>query len=215
MLEEQYRMVRPIGDLISTCFYDGQLRSPKTGGLLGYDKVMGRTVTWIDTGQLGERRLEQGTKSYANRAEAQLLLAQLGTIDGAINLGLIKVPDRRRLEVLIIAPYKSQVEELRRRLAPKTFHHLSTSVMSVDAVQGRESDLALISLTRSNPQGKLGFLGADYWRRINVALSRARYGLTIIGDAGFIRGTNGSLRTVLEYIEQHPGDCVVRQADSD
>ena len=87
--------------------------------------------------------------------------------------------------------------------------------MSVDAVQGRESDLALLSLTRSNAQGRLGFLGADYWRRINVALSRARFGLTIIGDAGFIRGTNGALRTVLEYVEQHPADCIVRLADND
>jgi superfamily I DNA and/or RNA helicase len=87
--------------------------------------------------------------------------------------------------------------------------------MSVDAVQGRESDLALLSLTRSNTQGRLGFLGADYWRRINVALSRARFGLAIIGDAGFIRGTNGALRIVLEYVEQHPADCVVRLADND
>ena len=214
-LEEQYRMVRPIGDLISTCFYDGRLRSPRTDGLPGYDKVLGRSVTWIDTGPLGERRRESGTTSYANRAEAQLLVSQLDTIDGAVDFGIIEVPSNKKLEVLVIAPYKSQVEELHRRLAPKSFRHLTTTVLSVDAVQGRESDLALISLTRSNQQGKLGFLGADYWRRINVALSRARFGLTIIGDAGFIRGTNGSLRTVLEYIEQHPDDCEVRPADRD
>lgn len=215
MLDEQYRMVRPIGDLISTCFYDGRLRSPRTEGLVGYDKVMGSTVMWIDTGPLGERRHEQGSTSFANRAEAQLLLTQLDTIDGAVDFGLIKVPEGERLEVLVIAPYKSQVEELRRRLAPKSFRHLTAIVMSVDAVQGRESDLALLSLTRSNTRGRLGFLGADYWRRINVALSRARYGLTIIGDAGFIRGTNGALRTVLEYIEQHPGDCEVRLAEGE
>lgn len=215
MLEEQYRMVRPIGDLISTCFYDGRLRSPRTEGLKGYDRVMGRTVTWIDTGPLGERRREQGTNSFANRAEAKLLMSQLDTIDKAIDVGFIQPPDDKRLEVLVIAPYKSQVEELRRRLAPKSFRHLTTSVLSVDAVQGRESDLALLSLTRSNPQGRLGFLGADYWRRINVALSRARYGLTIIGDAEFIRGTDGALRTVLEYIEQHPRDCEVRKTDRD
>lgn len=215
MLEEQYRMIRPIGDLISDCFYDRRLRSPRTEGLPGYDKVFGRAVTWIDTGPLGERRRESGTTSFANRAEAQVLLAQLDTIDRAAEFGLIAVPDGKHLEVLVIAPYKRQVEELRRRLAPKTFRHLAPTVLSVDAVQGRESDLALLSLTRSNTQGKLGFLGADYWRRINVALSRARYGLTIIGDAGFIRGTSGSLRSVLEYIEQHPADCEVRLAERD
>jgi hypothetical protein len=217
MLVDQYRMIRPIGDLISTCFYEDKLRSPKTEGLSGYEQVMGRAVTWIDTGPLGDRRREtQGVTSYANRAEAQLLVAQLARIDGAIDFGLIKLPDgRSRLEVLAIAPYKSQVEELRRRLAPRTFRHLAVTVMSVDAVQGREADLALLSLTRSNDQGKLGFLGADYWRRINVALSRARFGLTILGDAAFIRGTNGALRTVLEYIEQHPDSCNVRLADHD
>ena len=216
MLDEQYRMVRPIGDLISECFYEGKLRSPRTEGLAGYDKVMGRTVTWIDTGPLGDRRREQGATSFANRAEAQLLLTQLETIDGAVDLGVIKLPDQvTRLEVLVIAPYKAQVNELRRRLAPKSFRHLAPTVMSVDAVQGRESDLALLSLTRSNAQGRLGFLGAEYWRRINVALSRARFGLTIIGDAGFIRGTSGALRTVLEYVEQHPTDCTVRLADND
>jgi serine/threonine protein kinase len=215
-LDEQYRMVRPIGDLISTCFYEGTLRSPRTEGLAGYDKVMGRTVTWIDTGPLGDRRREQGATSFANRAEAQLLLTQLDIIDGAIDYGVIQLPQQvARLEVLVIAPYKAQVAELRRRLAPKSFRHLAPTMMSVDSVQGREADLALLSLTRSNAQGRLGFLGADYWRRINVALSRARFGLTIVGDAGFIRGTNGALRTVLKYVEQHPADCIVRLADND
>lgn len=215
LLDEQYRMVRPIGDLISTCFYDDKLRSPRQDGLKGYDRAMGAAVTWIDTSPLGQRRRENGTTSYVNYAEAQLLVDKLTTIDKAAGAGLIAVPADTQLEVLVIAPYKNQVQELRRRLAPMSFRYLNPSVMSIDAVQGREADLALLSLTRSNDQGRLGFLGADYWRRINVALSRARYGLTIVGDAGFIRGTNGALRTVLEYIEQHPGDCAVRQADRD
>ena len=75
--------------------------------------------------------------------------------------------------------------------------HLSVTVMSVDAVQGRESDVAFFSVTRSNPRAELGFIGPDYWRRINVALSRARFGLTIVGDAGFIQGTTGALKKVL------------------
>ncbi|MGW6225934.1 AAA domain-containing protein [Cellulosimicrobium cellulans] len=217
MLDEQYRMIRPIGDLISTCFYNGVLRSPRNDGLEGYDAVAGKAVAWIDTGKLGDRRREHGETSYANRAEADQLLRQLESVDRAIDLGLIVPPAERKLEVLAIAPYKSQVELLRRRLAQRSFKdpfkHLAVDVLSVDAVQGREADLALLSLTRSNPQGRLGFLGADYWRRINVALSRARFGLTIIGDAGFIRGTNGALRNVLEYIESHPNDCVMRTAD--
>jgi serine/threonine protein kinase len=219
MLDEQYRMIRPIGDLVSTCFYNGALRSPNTAGLEGYEAVAGKAVTWIDTSGLGDRRREHGEKSFANRVEADQVLRQLESIDRAIDLRLIVPEPGRKVSVLAIAPYKSQVELLQRRMAQqefkKPFKHILVDVLSVDAVQGREADLALLSLTRSNSQGRLGFLGADYWRRINVALSRARFGLTIIGDAGFIRGTNGPLRNVLEYIEAHPNDCMVRKADRD
>lgn len=219
MLEEQYRMIRPIGDLISTCFYNGILRSPRTDGLEGYVAVAGKAVTWIDTSSLGERRREHGETSYANHAEAEQLLRQLEFFDNAVRHGLIAPPEGRKLEVLAIAPYKGQVELLGRRLAQREFkdpfRHLAVDVLSVDAVQGREADLAVLSLTRSNVEGRLGFLGSDYWRRINVALSRARFGLTVIGDASFIRGTNGALRNVLEYMESHPKDCIVRAAGRD
>ena len=213
MLEEQYRMIRPIGDLISDCFYDSLLSSSRTVGLNGWDQLMGRAVTWIDTGSLGDARRESGTTSFANREEARLIVSQLETIDSAVEYRLLSPDQGRKLEVLVIAPYKSQVEELRRRVAARNFKHLSTTVLSVDAVQGRESDLALVSVTRSNREGRLGFLGPHYWRRINVALSRARFGLTIVGDAAFIRGTNGALRNVLAHIESHPDDCAIREAD--
>ena len=85
--------------------------------------------------------------------------------------------------------------------------------MSVDSVQGRESDLALFSVTRSNTNGVLGFLGAAYWRRINVALSRARFGLTIVGDLPFAQSSHGGLRDVANYMKEHPNDCEIREAD--
>lgn len=214
VLDEQYRMIRPIGDLISTCFYKGQLRSSRTDGLRGYDTWSGASVMWLDTSDLGDRRREQGQTSFANRTESQLLIDQLESLDSAIDLGLVVPEHEGKLEALAIAPYKSQVEDLRRKLASKTFRHIRAVAMSVDAVQGREADLALFSVTRSNSRGSLGFLGADYWRRINVALSRARYGLVIVGDAAFVRGTSGALRTVLSYIESHPGDCALRKVNS-
>jgi len=141
-----------------------------------------------------------------------LLVEQLVRIDNAIRFGLLERPNGRKLEVLVIAPYRGQVEELRRQILPRALEQLDVSVMSIDAVQGRESDIALLSVTRSNSDGALGFLGPEYWRRINVALSRARYGLTIVGDADFVHGTRGALRNVLDYIRQHPDDCVVSQA---
>lgn len=212
MLTEQYRMIRPIGDLISTCFYDGRLRSPRDEQLLGWNAVVGAPVTWLDTGGIGERRREQAAgRSRANRAEAQLLVEQLVTINRAIGFGLLEKPTQRKMEVLVIAPYRGQVGELDRQILPKRLEHLEIAVLSIDAVQGRESDIALLSTTRSNAEGALGFLGPDYWRRINVALSRARFGLTIVGDADFVRGTRGALRNVLDYIARHPDDCTVKQ----
>lgn len=213
MLEEQYRMIKPIGDMISECFYDGRLSSPRTQGLDGWNQLMGRAVTWIDTSDLGELRRESGEISFANREEAKLIVDQLSSIDNAVDYKLLSPGDRDQLEVLVIAPYKSQVEELRRRVAARSYRHLFITVLSVDAVQGRESDLALVSITRSNREGKLGFLGPHYWRRINVALSRARFGLTIVGDASFIRQTDGAFRNVLSHIEQNPEDCIIRKAD--
>ncbi|MEV1069846.1 AAA domain-containing protein [Streptomyces sp. NPDC050263] len=213
-LIEQYRMIRPIGDLVSTCFYDEKLRSPKTSGIAGYEALWG-AVSWIDTGSLGSARFQQdgSSGSVANRAEADLAVSRLKAIDTAIDRGAIKPLKGRRLDALVIAPYRLQIEEIHRKLANVQFQHLDVAVESVDAVQGRESDIAIFSVTRSNPQGKFGFLGEQYWRRINVALSRAKYGLTIVGDADFCRSSPGALRQVVNYIEDHPEDCKISEAE--
>lgn len=217
MLKQQYRMIRPIGDMISSCFYEERLRSPREGGLPGYELGYGRPVLWMDTSALGDARRESAPQgqatSYANRAEAKVVIDRLRILNGSIDKKVIRLPDEiRQLDVLIIAPYVSQVAEMKLQLAPvrDRLHHLTVAVMSVDAVQGRESDVALLSVTRSNAKGQLGFLGPDYWRRINVALSRPKYGLTIVGDAGFIKGTTGALRKVLTCVEAHPEDCEIR-----
>lgn len=217
MLREQYRMIRPIGDLISTCFYGGELQSPKKTGVEGYE-LLGKPVLWLDTKGLGDRRREDapggsGT-SFANRAEAQVVIDRLTAVNGAIDKGIVVPSDTAgRLTVLVIAPYRSQVDELKRRLAGSPLGHLNVTVQSVDAVQGREADIAILSVTRSNAVGRMGFLGQDYWRRINVALSRARFGLTIVGDAEFCRSSPGALKSVLEYVTSHPEDCELRMVD--
>lgn len=220
MLTQQYRMVRAIGDLISTCFYEENLTSKREDGIEGYEVGYGKPVMWVDTSSLGNARRESapqgGATSYANRAEVRVVFDRLKILNKSIELNMIHPPKANKpLEVLVIAPYLSQVTGLKAELARQraSLNHLDIAVMSVDAVQGRESDVALLSLTRSNPGGHLGFLGADYWRRINVALSRAKYGLTIVGDAGFIKGTSGSLKRVLEYVESHPADCEIRMAE--
>jgi superfamily I DNA and/or RNA helicase len=220
MLNQQYRMIRPIGDMISTCFYDEKLRSPNEEGLEGYSLGYGKPVLWLNTSAHGDDRREAAPhgkgKSFANRAEARIVIDRLKVLDGSIDKKVVQLPNgNEKLDVLVIAPYVAQVADLKQQLAPlrDRLRHLSITVMSVDAVQGRESDVAIFSVTRSNARAELGFIGPDYWRRINVALSRARFGLTIVGDAGFIRGTTGALKKVLTYIDSHPDDCELRTAE--
>ncbi|GAA3175912.1 MULTISPECIES: AAA domain-containing protein [Streptomyces] len=215
LLREQYRMTPAIGNMISTCFYDGQLISPNDHTLPGYVQI-NKPVLWLDTSALPGRRESERTSSetsISNPLESKLAMRRLEVIDQAIDKKMIKVPqDKRRLDVLVIAPYGRQVEELTRGLAALKLKHITPEVLSVDAVQGRECDLAVFSVTRSNNRGQLGFLGRPYWRRINVALSRARFGLMIIGDAGFCRSRAGALRDVLDYMSGHPEECEIRDA---
>lgn len=214
LLREQYRMTPAIGNLISTCFYDEKLLSPNNHSLPGYDQI-NRPVLWLDTSELPGRRESERTAaetSISNLLESKLAARRLEVIDQAINKQIIKIPDGRPLEVLVIAPYGRQVEELSRRLASLRLKHIVPEVLSVDAVQGRECDLAVFSVTRSNARSQFGFLGQPYWRRINVALSRARYGLIVVGDAAFCRSKPGALRDVLDYMSSHGEECEIRNA---
>lgn len=115
------------------------------------------------------------------------------------------------MHVLVLAPYRSQVEHLRRRLAAVSTKYLQVSVDTVDAVQGREADVVFFSVTRSNARRSFGFLGREYWRRINVALSRGRFGLTVVGDMRFCE--NGAMGPVVAYFRQHPDTAEVRVGD--
>ncbi|MFG2286538.1 DEAD/DEAH box helicase [Streptomyces sp. NPDC048595] len=215
LLREQYRMTPAIGNMISSCFYDNELLSPNPHELPGY-RGINRPVLWMDTsfhpGRLETER--SGTEtSVSNRLEAQIAEKRLEVIDYAIGKGAVQPPGGKPLEVLVIAPYGRQVETLKKQLAKKKLRHFTPEVLSVDAVQGRECDLAVFCVTRSNSDGRFGFLGQPYWRRINVALSRARFGLIIVGDAGFCRSKPGALRNVLDYMSSHPEDCEIRDAN--
>lgn len=215
LLTEQYRMIRPIGDMISTVFYDGELRSPNEEGMAGLE-LLGKPVLWLDTAALGQERYEDdqeaGIKSRSNRCEARIVLNRLNDLHQAIETGYIKPPNGRQLSVLLISPYQLQNRELERRLATFDDRHLSVEVQSVDAVQGREADIAIFSVTRSNRQSDLGFLAQAYRRRINVALSRARFGLTIVGDLRFCESQAGGLRDVGQYMRTNTETCEIRRA---
>ena len=181
MLRVQYRMNEQIMRFSSDYFYGGQVESApqiRHRGILDYDHPM----TWTDTSDLDSQEEFIGeTFGRINREEAALTVTTLENYFGKI--GRQRILDER-IDVGIISPYRAQVQLLRKLVGHHTpfkpFRHL-ISINTVDGFQGQERDIIIISLVRSNKEGQIGFL-RDL-RRMNVAITRARMKLIIIGDA--------------------------------
>lgn len=211
MLRRQHRMVRPIGDLISDVFYGGQLISMREDSFDGVELALPKPVTWFDTSGLPEHAEQRLGTSFLNTAEARQVLAFLKRL--AFVARLRKRPGD--LSVLVLAGYLGQVGRLQDMVASNgdSFGGLAIEVNTVDAAQGREADFVVFSVTRSNREGIAGFLHDE--ERINVALSRARHGLAIVGDHGFCASHPSVLRKVIEHIASNPDACTVERASDD
>lgn len=193
-LTVQYRMHEQIMGFSSAEFYDDELVADpavRTHLLTDLPVVTSEPLTdapltFIDTAGAGydEEREENG-ESRLNRQEAELVLAQ---VDRLLQAGVTAA------DIAVITPYSAQVRLLRDRLADSP-----VEINSVDGFQGREKEAVIISLVRSNPTGEIGFL-ADV-RRMNVALTRARRKLIVIGDSATI-GSHSFYARLLEYFEQ-------------
>ena len=180
LLQVQYRMNEDIMRFSSNWFYDGRVQcAPEvhSRSILDLDTA----ITWIDTA--GEYREEFVGESFGriNRDEAALTLATLQSYFERI--GRERIVDER-IDVGIISPYRAQVQYLRRLLKKSEYFkplRRQISVNTVDGFQGQERDVIMISLVRSNDDGQIGFL-RDL-RRMNVAMTRARMKLFVLGDA--------------------------------
>ena len=192
-LDVQYRMHHQIMQFSSLQFYDGQLQADETvrEHRLSHlqhvtaEGILDEPVTFLDTAGAGwDEEQEPDGESRFNSAEAHLVLHKVQQL---VDAGL----DPR--EIAVIAPYAAQVRLLREQRP-----HDSVEVDTVDGFQGREKEAVVISLVRSNPDGEIGFL-ADT-RRMNVALTRARRKLLIIGDSATLGG-HEFYRHLLDYLE--------------
>ena len=204
----QHRMVRPIGDLISHCFYGGRLKSTDKALDSDLAAVLARPVTWLTTSGRNSKREERSQASYTNWSEAEVIRALLRMMD-------FRAKHRnKRYSVAVISGYAAQRRTISDLITPElqAWANLSIECNTVDAIQGREADVVIYSVTRSNESESIGFLRAR--ERLNVALSRGKVRLVIVGDHQFVRRIAGDnpLRTVLEYIESHPMDCCVKEA---
>ena len=213
LLKMQYRMNEEIMRFSSDWFYANQVESApevKYRSILDLDIPM----TWIDTSQFDvpddqERQDSSGKSIFReefvgesfgriNKAEAELTLLALETYFKKI--GKERILDER-LDVGVISPYRAQVQYLRRLFKKREFfkpYRSLISVNTVDGFQGQERDIILISLVRANDEGQIGFL-RDL-RRMNVAITRARMKLIILGDASTMT-RHPFYKKLYEYID--------------
>lgn len=194
LLKVQYRMNDQIMRFSSDWFYGGQVESApqiRYRGILDYD----HPIEWINTQTLrdtpsapageGEETFREQFvgESFGriNRDEAELTLNTLEAYFRKI--GKQRILDEQ-IDTGIISPYRAQVQYLRRLIRKREFfkpYRALLTVNTVDGFQGQERDIILISMVRANREGQIGFL-RDL-RRMNVAITRARMKLIILGDA--------------------------------
>ncbi len=176
-LDVQYRMHERIMEFSSQEFYEGSLlaadsvRAHRLCELPGVAEtpLTSEPVTFIDTAGAGyEEEQEPDGESRLNPQEADLAARKVRAL---LEAGV------RPEDIAVIAPYSAQVRRLRSLLADVE----GLEIDSVDGFQGREKEAVVLSLVRSNTEGEIGFLGDI--RRTNVALTRARRCLIVIGDS--------------------------------
>lgn len=200
LLTTQYRMHEDIMRFSSDYFYHGKLNaSPQVANRLV--SPMDTPLTWIDTSQCQfEEKVNNRTQSRSNSQEARLLLHVLRDYIDMVSLPRIL---DERVDFGIISPYKSQVRLIRKLLKMQHFFRpikRQVSVGSVDGFQGQERDVIVISMVRDNEQGTIGFL-RDL-RRMNVAITRARMKLIVIGNTETL-GKHPFYAKLIAHFEKH------------
>lgn len=209
LLKVQYRMNEQIMRFSSDWFYHGEVVSApqiRHRGILDYDHPMEWKTNSLtpspSSGEEGEAAGESFVSSSfgrINKGEAELTL---GTLEEYFTkIGKRRILDER-IDVGIISPYRAQVQYLRQLIRKREFfkpYRQCITVNTVDGFQGQERDIILISLVRSNDEGQIGFL-RDL-RRMNVAITRARMKLIILGDVSTL-GRHPFYKKLWEYIEK-------------
>ncbi len=199
LLKTQYRMNEQIMRFSSDWFYGGQVESAPS---VSHRSVLDldTPIEWIDVSD-DECHEEFVGESFGriNRTEAQLTLDTLKHYFERISKQRLL---DERIDVGIISPYRAQVQLLRQMVKRSEFlkpFRRQISVNTVDGFQGQERDIIVISLVRSNDDGQIGFL-RDL-RRMNVAMTRARMKLIILGDVHTLT-RHPFYRKLYEYIEK-------------
>ncbi len=180
LLEEQYRMNEMIMGYSSSVFYENKLKAHAS---VAHHLLFAEDwpLVFVDTAGCGFEEKSEGT-STTNPEEAAFLFKHLTQLVTELNT---HYPVKDFPTIAIISPYKQQIQILKEQLqhSPDLKEYGDKiAVNTIDSFQGQERDIVYISMTRSNTENKIGFL-SDI-RRMNVAMTRARKKLVVIGDSG-------------------------------
>ena len=195
LLEMQYRMHHTIMGFSNAYFYGGRLKSAQDVEHRKLSLPDEPALRFIDTAGTGfAESVHAESLSRYNSDEFLLLTTYLYSFRD-------RFAESEWPSIALISPYREQVERMRMELATDPLlSTLDVVVHTIDGFQGQERDWVLISLVRSNDRQELGFL-KDY-RRINVAMTRARMQLVLIGDSATI-GADPFFGALLDYVEAH------------
>ena len=202
MLNLQYRMPELIMGFSAGQFYNKELKAAANtiDHYLSPDEPV---MTFIDTAGSGySEEQEEETLSTYNADEARFTV---NILEGLLERIGVNAFLEQQWTVGLISPYRAQVRRMKELLAEGNFEAIRAieellTVDSIDAFQGQERDVIVISLVRSNPDGEIGFL-ADI-RRMNVALTRAKRKLIVIGDSSTL-SSNSFYQDFLDYVEKN------------
>ena len=213
LLNVQYRMNDEIMRFSSDWFYNGKVTTAqeitRRKSILNFD----RPILWLDTGQIDFGADGPGCKEQfvgenfgrINKGEATLTLDSLQAY--FTKIGKLRILDEQ-IDAGVISPYRAQVQYLRRLIMKREFfkpYRRLITVNTVDGFQGQERDIILISMVRANENGEIGFL-RDL-RRMNVAMTRARMKLIILGDVATLT-RHPFYKKLWEYVEKLNGPTV-------
>ena len=204
LLNRQYRMNSAIMGFSNSYFYENALIADETVAthvlVNDEESYLSKSIEFIDTAGCSFDEIQNPeTLSYSNPKEGEILFKHLQQL----LLDYSTQKDLAAISIGIISPYKEQREWLKENILDLELDRSklsSLSVKTIDGFQGEERDVIYISLVRSNDNHEIGFL--NDLRRMNVAITRAKKKLVVIGDSATI-GSSVFYQSFLEYCEKH------------
>ncbi len=198
LLNIQYRMHETIMGFSNAQFYNNQLQADESVRNHQLEIIENEPLEFIDTAGCGfEEKVQATYKSKYNPDEFQILCEHLYQLVEAIQ----NLDESERPSIALISPYQEQVVHMKSTvLEDPILQAVPMSINTIDGFQGQERDVIYISLVRSNDNGEVGFLNDV--RRMNVAMTRARKKLVVVGDSATI-GSSEFYKSFLEYCDEN------------